>query len=362
MGNKFYRLKEALINLAIKFKLHENAKKVATTVVKNTEKLRTNGLSKKQTITISSLLIICLIIVLWPTKKIQSPISVVSEIETAIFKGDVSRTIQLVDIEALSKDMASSVIAQIESKKLTKDLLSYMQNELEEKITDDFYSIVSNKGNFYQNLDDKSAILSKTLNFLVDKTAKVINRQIIQEDEKSATVRLTVFRPEIEKEINIDLLLEYDGLSWSLVKIKDLATLIAELEQLEEQRIEKLNAQIKENFNNYIVLKDFQKSNLNVKENSFLIRVSLENISDEDVNLLEGTLRLVFKNQLIGSVNIKVEDNILANNFYEKAWSIKLNDYESLKNLAKIKSEDIKAVLDIEKLVFTEGNVIELIK
>lgn len=384
MGDKFYRLKELAldfkalvlkfaqkaktetVNFAEKYKLDEKAKKLATKFAKESvetaETLKTKGLTKKQTIVISSLLVACLIIVLIPTKQTNSPLEILSKIETAMSTGNASTVVQLVDAQAISADMANAIIGQISSKKLTQDLLGYMQQDLENKINDDFYNIIAQQGDFYQNVDDDNAILSKMLNFLANKTAKVIGTEVIEQNEETAVIQLMVFRPDLEQEIAINLQLQSQEKNWVLVKINNLSELIKTIEKLEEQRIEKLNAQIRENFNSYVVLRDFQKSNLNIKDNSFLMRISLENISKEDIKELQGKLRLMYKNQLIGSVNIKVEDSINANNFYEKAWSIKLTDFESLKNLARIKSEDIIALLDIEKIVFEKGKVLELVK
>ncbi|HAG53561.1 MAG TPA: hypothetical protein DCL21_07230, partial [Alphaproteobacteria bacterium] len=90
MGNKFYRLKEFILNSnactkakqAIGNKKFENkAKESLHNVADEAEKIRKNGFSKKQTVIISALLITCLIIVLWPTNRVESPLNTVSKIE-----------------------------------------------------------------------------------------------------------------------------------------------------------------------------------------------------------------------------------------------------------------------------------------
>jgi hypothetical protein len=366
MGNKFYRLifkfKELIKFLIVKYNLQYKLKSAANYLVDKTYNLRTKGLTKKQTISIAAILILSIIVILWPTKNITSPISTINNIESAILQGNQSKVNQLVNIDSIAKNMSNAIIKQISSKKLTSDLLSYMNTELKTNISNDFYDIVHNKGDFYKNLNNEKAILSKTLNFLFNKSGKITQTTIISQNEETADVEIVIFRPDLDKEIKVNLVLEYNEINWVVINIKDINKLLKELETLEEARIEKLNSQIKENFNSYIILKDFQKSELSIQDNSFLIRLSLENISNEDIKELKGKLNLIYKNQLIGTIDINIEDNIFANNFYEKAWSIKLKDYESLKNISKVSSSSIKATLNIEKIVFNKGTVLELIK
>ena len=371
MGNKFYRLKEFILNSnactkakqAIGNKKFENkAKESLHNVADEAEKIRKNGFSKKQTVIISALLITCLIIVLWPTNRVESPLNTVSKIEQAILAGDTKQAMSLVKFNNIAEEMSNSVLAQIKSKKLTQDLLSYMQKELENKIVADFYNIIENKGDVYKNLEDENAVLSKTLNFLISETGSVLSRDVLEITDNSAIVRVVIFRADLNKEINVDLMFEHSDYGWVLTKIKDLDTLLATLEEVELQRIDKINKKIKENFERFLVLKDFQKSELNPKENSFLMRLSLENISKEDIQEVEGTLKIMHLGQLIGTIDITIPDTIYAHNFYEKAWSIKLSDYKSLNSIAKASSKNIQAVLEIEKIVFVKGNVLELVK
>lgn len=362
MGNKLYRIKQILVSIAVKYALKEKAQKAVQYILNKSQVLKSKGLTKKQTIVISTLLIACLVIVLWPSNRLESPLNTIDKLEQAIIVGDTTKAVHMVDIETIASDISKAVISQINSKKLTQDLLSYMEKELENKIINDFYDIVDNKGNFEKTLNDSSAVLSKTLNFLFNKSGKIIARELVKQNDDNATIKITVFRPDLNQEINIELLMEYIAEEWSIKQIKNTAGLLKKLEAIEEARIDKLNSEIKENFNSFVILKDFQKSNLNIKDNSFLMRLSLENISNEDIKHVEGTLNLIYQNQLLGTINIKIPETIYANNFYEKAWSIKLNDYKSLSNLAKTSSKNIKARLDIEKIVFAKGNVIELIK
>jgi len=371
MGNKFYRLKESLTNSKVyikakqvisKNKFDDKAKQSLHNVADEAEKIRKNGFSKKQTIIISALLVICLIIVLWPTSRVESPLNAVSKIEQAIVAGDTKQAMSLVKFNNIAEEMSSSVLSQIKSKKLTNDLLSYMQKELENKIVADFYNIIKNKGDFYKNLEDENAVLSKTLNFLIGKSGSVLSREVLEVTDHSSIVRLVIFRADLEKEINVDLMFEYTDYGWVLTKVKDLDALLATLEEIEQQRIDKINKKIKENFNSFLVLKDFQKSDLDPKENSFLMRLSLENISKEDIQEVTGTLKIMHLGQLIGTIDIKIPDTIHAHNFYEKAWSIKLSDYKSLNSIAKASSKNIQADLEIEKIVFVKGNVLELVK
>tara|TARA_Y100001960_G_C14760715_1_gene873948 strand:+ start:197 stop:1285 length:1089 start_codon:yes stop_codon:yes gene_type:complete len=362
MGDKFYRLINTLKNFVSKYKVKEKLQNALKFSLKQTEGLRTKGLTKKQTIVISSLLIVCLIIVLWPTTRVESPLSSFDRVEHAVVTGNTNEVIHLVEINNIAEDMSKTILSQINTKKLTNDLLSYMQKELENKITEDFFMIIDNKGDFHKNLENHNAVLSKTLNFLFNKTGKVIKRDIIEQTDEKAVIQIVVFRPDLEVEVPVNLELTYAEPEWIFSKIQNLPTLLKSLEEIEEKRVEKLNGQIKENFNNYIILKEFQKSTLNITDNSFLMRLSLENISDEDVSEVKAKLKLIHKGALLGTIDIEIPETIFANNFYEKAWSIKLNDYKSLSKLSKTSSANITPVLDIEKIVFSKGKVLELIK
>lgn len=362
MGDKFYRVKEKVKTFAQEKQIKPKAKSLLVKLGLFAKKIKEKGFSKKQTIVISSILIICLLIILWPANRVQSPMKAISLIEESILQANTDEVIRLVKVEDIAQDISITIINQMNNKKVTGDLIAYMQAELKNKAISDFYHIVKNKGNFYQNLEMPNAIISKTLNFLMDKSGEVISRKIISQDSESSVIRIMIFRPELDIEIPVDLKLSYVEESWVLSEVANLNELLVILEEVENKRVEKLNAQIKENFNNIIVLKDFSKSELNVKDNTFLMRLSLENISQENISQVHGTLKLIHNNALIGTVNINIPEMILAKNFYEKAWNIKLTDYESLQRIAATESKEIEAVLDIEKIVFEKGNVITLLK
>ena len=362
MGNKFCGLKNKVKSFIEKKGLDTKAKKAVESTIAQGKKIKENGFTLKQTVIISSILVLCLVIVLWPTSRVESPLQAVSKLEQAVLQGNKDEVVKFMQVRTIAKQVSTSILKQMNNQKVTADLLSYMHAELENKAINDFYRIVENKGSFYKNLERPDAIISKTLNFLVDKSGEVLSRKVISQDETTALIRLTVFRPDLDVEIPVDLEFNYKEPNWILAKIANLDALLTQLEEVEQTRVNKLNAQIRENFNNVLVLKEFQKSQLNVKENSFLMRLSLENISKENIKEVEGTLKLIYLNQLIGTVDIKIPETIYAQNFYEKAWSIKLNDYKSLQRLAQAKSENIRAVLDIEKIVFEKGNVIKLLK
>ena len=356
MGNKFCRLD------GLKDKLSTISEKSKQAVKASADKLSTKGISKKQTIIICSLLIACLIVVLIPSKQIESPNASISKIESAIFKGDENGVAELVQVDAIASQLASAIVGQIESKKLTADLLSYMQKELENKIVADFYNVVRSKGDFRDNLNNPNAVFSKTLNFLIGKTGSVTSRKVTKLTPTESTIEFTVFRPDLEKEVKINLLFTHDEFKWVLSSIENVPELLKTLEQLEQERVAKLNANIKDQINQVLVLKDFQKSDINLEDNSFLIRISLENISSQDIANVQAKAIMMNKNLVIGSIDINIEDTIFANNFYERAWTIKLNDYDSLKSIIQTSEKNLKLDFEVEKVVFAEGKTLQLVK
>lgn len=356
MGNKFHRLNSLKNKTVLLTKSFVQKSKSIF------DKLVSKGFTKKQTIIISSLLILCLVVLLIPTKKIETPNASISKIETAIFNADTKTISSLININNISKSIATAVLSEVESKKLTADLLSYMQTELENKITADFFSIVEKKGDFYQNINNPNAVLSKTINFLIGKSGSVTKREVTYLDEKKSVIELTVFRPSLNKEIKVNLIFKHNDYNWVLNDIEDIKGLLKNLEEIEHDRVSKLNLDVQEQINKTLILKDFQKSDINLEENSFLMRLSLENISNEDLKEVHGKLKMMNQDQLIGSIDIKINETIFANNFYEKAWSIKLNDYESLKNIVKTSKANLNATFEIEKVIFAEGNVLQIIK
>jgi flagellar motility protein MotE (MotC chaperone) len=356
MGNKFCRLD------GFKEKLSSFGSKTVDLTKKSADKLSKKGISKKQTIVICSLLIACLVIVLIPTKQIETPDASISKIETAIFNGDVKGVAELVQVDNIAAELAGAIVSQIESKKLTADLLSYMQNELESKIAADFYNVVREKGEFRENLSNPNAVFSKTLNFLIGKTGSVTSRTVTNLTEKSSTIEFTIFRPDLDKEVKVNLLFTHDEFKWVLSGIENLPALLKTLEDLEQERLAKLNTNIKDQIRQVLVLKDFQKSDLNLEDNSFLIRLSLENISSEDIVNVQAKAIIMNKNQVIGSIGINIDDTIFANNFYERAWTIKLNDYDSLKSIIQTSDKNMKLDFEVEKVVFAQGKTLELVK
>lgn len=315
-----------------------------------------NGLSFKQTAIMSSILIIGIIIILIPQpQSIKSPIGVIKNIEIAINKSDIKAFSNLVDIKSCT-DQISSNILLTEKNALNKKLLEDVKSELNKKIIQDLFNIIEEKGNFQDNINNKDAILSKILNVIFGKNGAIIGLNVIDETKETAKVAIKIFRPDLSENIVIVLILQKTQAdTWQVKGIDNIKELLAKLNKLEKQKLEKLNSKENKDLTQYIELKAFKIEKVDAKNNTLIFRTVLENKSRHSLENIKGKIYILYNENTIGSINISISDKIRPFSFLEKAWSIKLEKNNLLlRNIAKIKPSNLSAEIEVKSAYFSK--------
>lgn len=316
-----------------------------------------NGLSLKQTISIASILVFAMIIVLIPKNhNTQSPIGTINQIESGLLEANISKVSNLIDINNISNQISDSILPSSKQNPLNKEVIATLKADLEQKIHTDFYSIIMQNGDYTKNLENKNAIISKFLDLIFSNSGAIVNMELTNKLKKSATVKIIIFRPDLKLDIPIELGLSKgpDG-TWRIIRIENIKSLINTLNNVEQQRLIDLNNKKDIDLNSFINLKGFKIAQINRKDNILIIRASLKNTSKHNLTNLKGELHMFYNEKPLGSVKISIPEKIRPNSFFEKAWSIKLeNENALLRSIAKINPEKLSANIDVKDVHFSK--------
>ena len=356
MVNKLSRLKSTFNNLKQNDVYIEYKEKVC--------KFFKNGLSKKQTVIIASIFIISSIILLIPKPNPKSVIGTINRIETSILKADTTEFSKLVDINNITLDISNAIFDQIEELHLTQIILSTFKTNLEDQIHANFYSIIKEKGDYSKNLNKKNAVLSKLINLLLGKSGKIISLDVLKQDNNKAEIQIIVFKPDLNMEIPINFSLsKTQGENWKVTNLLNSKLIFKMLNSIEKQYRDKITKLKYAELNKIAVLRNFKIEKVDPINNSIFVKVSLENISNETLNLIQGTLNIYYNNKSLGFANIKINDIIKPKAFYEKIVAFKITKNNILlNNLATAKPEALKSKLNITKILFSESNIFKTLE
>ncbi|MCP4356053.1 MAG: hypothetical protein GY793_10610 [Proteobacteria bacterium] len=362
LNDKGCLLKKQSLSIFNKIKGKFNSLKDNCVCDENKEKVRRflkHGLSKKQTIIIASILIVSSILILVPKPNSKSIIGTINRVESALLKADTSEFTKVVDINSITLDISNAIFEQVEELHLTQVILSTFKTNLEDLILTDLYSIIKKNGDFSKNLNNKDAVLSKLVNLLFGKSGKIIALDVLEQDKNESVVQIIIFKSDLNIEIPVKLgLIKNQAGNWMVKHIKNAKSVFNFLNMIESTYRNKATEAKSAKLNKLVVLKNFKIDKVDPINGSILVKLSLENISEETLKMIQSTLNISYNNQLLGSADIKIHDVIKPQAFYEKTVAFKITkDNFLLNNLATARPEAIKANLNVTKMLFSESNI-----
>lgn len=180
---------------------------------------------------------------------------------------------------------------------------------------------------------------------------------VFTEGETSSAI-ITLYRPDIDYNIPVDVSLKQIAGSWQVVSIRHLGHILERIRFLEHKILEEKNKAIKAKMEKNVQILHFEKS-AGLSEwgvgKGVLLSVSFENIGQKTVSEIEAQIRFVDKDShVLRQVTLKDTDLLAPKEISEKSWPMAINPL-SASDMQIYEDKEINMQVSLQRLVFEDG-------
>lgn len=324
--------------------------------------------------------------------RLASPEFALSQLEIAIQKNDAALFQQYTDLPALADSILTQKLQVLGYKEETvqpekddksiasvlnhikdtsfKKVMDFMKPELAKNIREQIIHLVET-GDFGAQdgligVYQKEPILKTIWQQFYGNGVEFRGLSNFQKEDGIASVSLNFYREDINHAATLGLRFAEQEDVWKLTGFTNLQEVLKTLEKVRIDHVIDQNSKTQSRMNQTLKTVTLEKSD-NVSEwgvgQGIHLLAAFENMSEKDITSFEATITFKnAKNIVLREVNLTDRDGVIVGHITEKSWPMGINPLSGNdKEIYTSKSENLVLIAKINRIVFTDGEVLELL-